>query len=201
MEIENLIETLVREVIKQMGKTGNLAGIPAKEKVRILGSREMARDVIKALGEEYTLLFDGEAGQCQRHILPRLSCTLMADLAAGRATDDLGQRVLNLALDGRGVEVFEFEYKAFEKTAPAPLMALYQGYEKTLRGFGIKALNLDCFEGRALTKALVTEKDVHEMVETGIKELRILKRTLVTPLALEAAREAGLEILKQGEMS
>ena len=131
-----------------------------------------------------------------RTIIPLLSCSQMADLAQGRATGPLLKKALDLLLAGEIVEVFEFEYLKYGNTAPEPLYQLYASYEETLRGYGLQRFAAEKQNVARCSHRLVTERDIIEAHQQGISVLRVLSDALLTPLALDCARERGIQLQK-----
>ena len=198
MELEALVKEIVREVAARMGE---VTAPKATRRIWLLGEEGAPRtqEVCKALGGDAVVHYlDDASGQdAQRIILPRLSCSLMADLSLGRASSELGRKILNLLLAGKTVEVFSFEYREFETTAPSALTALYENYEKTLAGFGVTAMAAPKGTAVALTGKLVTEKDVAKAAEQGVETLSIPATALVTPLAKETAKTLNIQLMKR----
>lgn len=201
-DLAAMVQAIAAEVLRQLRQD-----TPEKPRVRVLAKREagLAERVQSLFEMEADLVFSGEALQAQkpqRYILPFLSCTAMADLAAGRSAENsrdglsLGE-VLPLLLQGHGVEVLEFEYRAYADTAPAPLYALYEGLEKKLASFGLKEVSRKKPDTLKMTKNLITEQDVLQAKNEGASFLWIPMGAKVTPLAEESARNLNVKIVKR----
>lgn len=195
MDFNELVKAIAGEVLKQLNAESE------KECVLVLANREpvIESKVMEDLDEDKEIFFlndDPKNLRPCRHILPRLTCELMADLALGRAGDSLASQVLKLLLSGVEVEVLEFEYKDYLKTAPGPMLEMYEGYEKKLASFGLKGFAKKVQDRVRLNKKLVTEKDIIEADEKGAKALWIPENANVTPLAMETAKEMNLELVK-----
>ena len=195
MAIDELVQTIVREVLKQLQKA------PDRQQILILARQEdvAVAPVLQHLEQSGKAVFWDPKNDIiapERTILPFLSCSQMADLALGRTTGPLLKKALDLLLMGKTVEVFEFEYLQFNKTAPEPLYQLYASYEETLRGFGLQRFAAENQNIARLSHRLVTERDVIEAHQQGITILRILSDAQLTPLALDCARERGIQLQK-----
>ncbi|OQY49912.1 MAG: hypothetical protein B6230_07260 [Desulfobacteraceae bacterium 4572_89] len=195
MDLNELVRTITQEVLKQMN------GAPEKECVVILENRDCdsVTRVLEHIGDDVDVFFsDDDLGgkNPARYILPVLSCSRMADLAAGRASEPASEEILTLLLSGVKVEVFEFEYKSYTATAPGALYSLYESYEKTLDAFGVKEFSRRQTGTMMLRKKLVTEKDVIHAKENGASELRIPQDANITPLAVESALEQNIQFMK-----
>ena len=195
MAIDDLVQTIVQEVLKR------LQSASARGKVLILAREDdlKAAPVLQHLGKNEEAVFwdTTDAGFIpSRTIIPFLSCSQMADLAQGRSTGPLLKKVLDLLLAGEAVEVFEFEYRQYEKTAPRALYQLYATYEEVLRGYGLQRMAAESKNSARLSRRLVTERDIIEAHQQGISVLHVLSDAQVTPLALDCAREKGIQLQK-----
>lgn len=193
MDLNELVRTITREVIKQMGRE--------KECVMILGNRECESigPVLAHLGDDVEVLFIGDdpgSRTLSRYILPSLCCGSMADLAVGRASGAVISEVLRLLLSGNQVEVFEFQYRSYFDTAPATLYSLYKSYEETLKTYGLKEFDGKQPETVRVDKGLVTEKDVIRAHESGASVLRVPVNANITHLAADSARDLGVKLIK-----
>lgn len=194
MDLNELVATITREVIRQMGKKTE------KECVMILENQDctLVPRILEHIGDVDLLFFGDDPGTRTpvRYILPQLSCTNMADLAAGRALEPVAEEVLRLLLSGTKVEIFEFEYRSYAETAPGPLYSLYESYEATLSTFGLKEFIKKQPVIQRFKKAVVTEKDIIQANNKGVLELRIPENANITPLAAECAKELNVKLLK-----
>ena len=195
MAIDDLVQKIVKEVLKQLPE------VTDRQKILILARQDdvAVTPVLQHLEQSDKIVFWDTSNDIiapARTILPSLSCSQMADLALGRTTGPLLKKALDLLLTGKTVEVFEFEYLQFSKTAPEPLYQLYASYEETLRGFGLQRFAAEKQNIARLSRRLVTERDVIEAHQQGISVLRILSDAQLTPLAIDCARERGIQLQK-----
>ncbi len=195
MAIDDLVQTIVREVLKQ------LQGTTTHQQTLILARQDdvAVAPLLQHLKQSDKAVFWDPSSDIiapERTILPFLSCSQMADLALGRTTGPLLKKALDLLLRGKTIEVFEFEYLQFSKTAPETLYRLYESYEETLRGFGLQRFAAENQNTVRLSNRLVTERDVIEAHQRGITVLRITADAQLTPLALDCARERGIQLQK-----
>ena len=196
MAIDDLVQTIVREVLRQLQQT--VATAP----VLILARQDEKKvaPVLASLGSNQQVVYWDSVEMNlhpERVIVPFLSCGQMADLALGRATDPLQTKILDFSLAGQGVEIFEFEYHQFSATASAALLQLYECYEETLRGFGLQQVGRAEKESTSLNLSLITEKDVIEASRRGVSVLRLRSDVQLTPLAIDSAKERGIQLLKE----
>jgi len=195
MAIDDLVQTIVQEVLKQ------LQGATESRQVLILARQDdlNVATLLRHLDQNEKAIFWDPAENSAtpaRIILPLLSCSQMADLALGRTTGALAKKTLELLLAGKTIEVFEFEYLQYRDTAPEPLYQLYTSYEETLRGFGLKRFAAKDQNIARLDHQLVSERDIIEAHQQGISILRILADAQLTPLAVDCARERGIQLRK-----
>lgn len=205
MEVSELVRTVVREVLEQLGELREDRGSrkPAvKACVMVLAERDeqAAAKVLEHVGDEAELVFFGEdAGSLVpgRYIVPRLTCGDMAELAAGRASGPVPAEILRLLLCGTEVETLEFEYRSYSGTAPGPLYRLYETYEKTLAAYGLTGFKRAQPDTVRIREDLVTAKDVDRAHENGASVLMVPVTAKITPLAVEAAESRHIAILKR----
>lgn len=199
MQNADLIRRIVEQVLEQ------LAPVQSVPCVRVLAERSDA--LVQALtplvaahfGAGAKLVFCGESGAAPAaFLLPELSCSDMADLAAGRAASPIMREVLSLLLKGTPIGVVRFAYRDYEQSAPGALYSLYAGYEKTLAGFGLKEFKAKKPENMRLRGRLVTAAMVEEAAADGVRSLEIPERAVLTPLAAEMAETLHVSIRRQG---
>ena len=195
MDVEKLVQTIVNKVLMQLNNEDK------QDRIMILGDRDEVKNepVLKYFGDNVKISYVGnESVQDKplRYILPFLSCSGMAALATGRAFDLLSEKILELLLSGRCVEVFEFEYKSFNQTAPDALYKLYESYEESLAAFGLKSVEVENNDTMRLRKKVVTEKDVMQARENGVAVLRVPSDASITALAVESAAGYKIQLLK-----
>lgn len=192
-DVNDLVRTITQAVVKQLqAKTD-------KECLMVLAEREeLPADKLQDLiGDKIDIFYFGEAAHDRtvcRYILPHLSCSDMADLAAGRAYGPYMSEVLNLLLRGIEVETLQFGYKAYSETAPGPLYTLYESHLKTLAGYGLKAFQPKQPDSVRFWQTLVTEKVVNEAQQQGASVLMVPVAAQITPLAAETAKDLRLTI-------
>lgn len=193
-DVKELVRAVAREVLRQLKDLE-----PAKDCVLVLARRDqaVAEKVRSLVGGEYEYFFFGDELHDRtpcRYILPSLSCTAMAELSFGGASGPLPQKVLELLLLGREVEVLEYEYQAHADTAPGPLFDLYRSQAETLAGFGLRAFKPEPPDTVRFRENLVTASVVDKAA--GAKVLMVPERAVVTPLARETAETANMDIRK-----
>jgi hypothetical protein len=195
MDVNELVRTIAAEVLKQM------QGQVRKDCVMVLAERDsLSPDRLReCLGGDTDIFYHGEDTHGRsvcRYILPSLSCSDMADLAAGRANGPYITAVLDLLLHGTEVEVLEFGYRAYSETAPGPLYRLYESYMQTLAGFGLKPFQQKRPEFVRFWQTLVTEKVIIDAEQQGVPAVQVPVAAQITPLALETAKNLKINIQK-----
>ncbi len=192
---KELVEQLVVQILTRLEDRDGV------HNVLVLGSRNVGVDFPLAgeNGKACKLYYSDEAGgvaqvDCyDRYILPRLELSDMADLALGKTGSQRAEQVLNLLLGGKTVEVLQYVYSAFEKTAPPRLFQLYCDYAETLSGFGLRPVQQVQKSGRLKNK-VISERDMEKCHADGIRRVDITAKALVTSLAAESAKKFGIEI-------
>ena len=195
VDVNELVKSIAAEVLKQLQSEDR------RECVLVLAEREcsVADKVRQCVGDAYEYFFFGEETSCtefSRYIVPSLCVCEMSDLAVGKAYGRVMTEVLRLMLMGKTVEVLEFGYQAYAQTAPGPLYALYEAHEKTLAGFGLKKFQPKAPDTVRFRETLVTEAVVNDVAGQGASTLLVLPSALVTPQAVEAAKNLNIYISK-----
>lgn len=195
MDIHALVRQIVEEVLQRAKSAGE------KRCAMVLAERdpELARHVSGMLGEEWELLFSNEQNDGrtpERYLVPSLSCSDMADLAAGKGASSTLEEILRLLLCGTRVEALEFAYKSYSDTAPTALYGLYENYEKTLASYGLTEFRKPQPEAIRFREMLVTADSVSFAHKQGASSLLIPAQAKVTPLAEEAAKALNIRICK-----
>lgn len=193
MDVEALVKTIAAEVLKQV------EGLEQLPSVLIIGQKgcPKCQATEKKLGQGVRFLYPDQHPSndvALRRIVPYLSIRHMADLAIGKAEGPLMEKVLAALLAGQPVEVMEFEYKRYVDTATEGLMRMFEGQQAALASYGLTALDMTKRDTVRIRKELVTDADVAEAAQRGASEVLIPADTLITPLAVEGARELGITI-------
>jgi ethanolamine utilization protein len=196
MDLNELAQIITREILRQINEETK------KDCIKVVGKRssELIEICEKKLGGNVEIVFSDDSAENKtfaRYIVPVISCSSMAELAAGMATNPLTGEILKLLLTGTLVETFEFEYKNFIETAPEALCRLYESYEETLSQYGLKQFEEVLSNTLRLRTNLVTEKDVFMAQEKGASVLFIPEKANITPLAADSARDLNVRLLKQ----
>ena len=206
-----LVRTIVEKVIQALGRRhdGQWADQEALHRdqgpeIYILERRDKVDETaLKALvpaNSRLVFLADcncpiARGREYDRILLPRLEMGLLADLALGRARGTMAGGILNLLMGGRTIEVVSYGHERHAATAPPALMALYRGYARTLEGFGMVPLSrAKAGKAGGHFPHLITEAYVAGAAARGERCLELPRRTLVTALAQDLAREKGIEI-------
>ena len=193
MGLDDLVKTIAQEVLKQLQRA------PELPEVLILSPQDCANVplLLQQLGTGAQVSYwtpERRDPGAVRMILPLLSCSQMSDLALGRASDPVMEDVLSRLLSGKPVEVFEYEYLRYRSTAPQALFGLYSSYEPILRSFGLQPFVSGIPKGSRLSQSLITERDIIEAHQRGNTILHVRSGAKLTPLALDCAKERGVQI-------
>ncbi len=187
MDIEALVRAVVAEVTRQLQTP--------RVRVLVLGGRDeaVAAETARRLGGD--IHFSGEAeGPFDHYVLPSLSCSDMADLAAGRAAGEVMAETLGLLLRSVPVQVLAYEWREHAATAPEALLRLYEGYERQLAAYGLTLLEPVRPQSVRTRTTVITESAVREAADSGACALQIPARAIVTPLAADTARTLNVTI-------
>ncbi|WED21108.1 hypothetical protein L3Q72_10705 [Vibrio sp. JC009] len=199
MDPDTLIQTIVERVITQLQESSN----KNTTQVLVFGaySQQVEQHILKCVcATDVELCYwdtNDQYKEAERYIIPQLSCRDMADLALGKAKGPMAEMVLRLLLEGKAVEVIDYEYKAYEKTASPALYKLYLQHESTLSSFGLKCLKPDPEPVLRFWQKLITEKDVERAAQNSVKEIQVAKDCVITPLAADQAKSNRIDIKKE----
>ena len=193
VELNTLITAVVRAVLEQIEARPAPVALVLAPKDDTLARRGEQR-----LGKGMRVCFQqpGAGEQPALSILPELTCSDMADLAQGRGSSLALREVLELLLQGKQVRTLGFAYRAYAATAPDALLRLYEEYAARLAAFGLTELAEAAPEASRTRDNLITANHVTEAAATGARTLRAPQGAVVTPLALDAAAECNMTILK-----
>ena len=189
---KEMIASIVSEILGQLGHGRSI------QRLLVIGSRTDVEDMERVLDPkcQHQLIFTDEQGArdgFDRYVLPRLELSDMADLALGRAESGTAATVRELLLAGKTVEVAAYGYTAYETTAKPALYQLYRQYDQTLQTFGLVPMAPVVRAGR-LHKRLISEQDLRECRDQGLRNIEIPAKAVVTALGADYAREHGIEI-------
>lgn len=214
LDTNALVAAVVRSVLEQLGQPLGLQPNPRFEQqpqpvalVLAPASAALAHEIEQRLqgspNGNMTVCFGDVPAASQGnanaepalYIIPELSCSDMADLAAGKASSLNLHRVLDLLLAGKAVSTMGFAFRAHAHTAPLALLRLYEGYAQTLASYGLTELPAAAHDA-VLRETLVTAEHVTAAVAEGAGVLRVPYHALITPLAEQIAAEHHVSILK-----
>ena len=199
MEKDKLVELVVAEVLKRMAA-------PEQSKVRVYEWRslELTNRLLPLVqawhGRDVQLVYNGEDGQDTAfvaRILPFLSCTDMADIAAGTAHSETAGLVLQALLRGERIEVVDFEYLSHANSAPTALFAVYRKYEERLASYGLVRFREKMPETVRCQDNLILATALEEAAAAGVRTLIVANSAKITPLAAEAAARLGIAMVRE----
>ncbi len=203
MEYTELVKKITEDVVKQLKE------IAQTEQVLIIAEKGCpgVKPVLETLGENVSVCYPEDVTEEQigvvRRIVPFITCSQMVDLSLGRADGKLMIRVLKELLNGNKVEIFKYEYTRYKETAAPALFEHYLAYAEKLKSFGMIPLGKKVTEkaelkvqSKTTDKRLITENDVFNAKENGVKSLTIRTDACITPLAAETARNHGIELIR-----
>ena len=125
MELEELVSMLTKKIVEEMKHSDKNPNTLVLVKKRVFEKSSFA-DLLGSSRNLFYLDDDCRDLAFNEYILPQLSCSQMADLAMGKATGRTGGKVLELILKGKTVNVIEYEYKKYCRTAPEALLRHYE---------------------------------------------------------------------------
>ena len=196
MELEKLVSQLVQKIIQEMKQ-------PCDTKntlVLVNTSHGMDSSLLAQLNQTRKLFFledDRKNVRFHDYLVPEMTCTQMVDIALGRASDFITQLILDRLLGGQTVTVVEYAYKKYLDTAPEALLRTYEGYERQLTDVGIRGFEYQDRQTLRLRQKVVTQQDLAAVVQQSRSLIQVAKDTQITPLAIEFARDQGIDIQRR----
>ena len=193
MELEGLVEEITRKVLAELTEA------ECKKTVLLFAQKDspLPESLQEVLKDEYRLFYaadDLHIDRIDRFILPCLYIDQMVDLAMGKGGSKLMYAVRKVLLAGKQLEVADFEYRKYSQSAPMSLLALYEQYYETLRGFGVVELQGEAKSVYRVNSGVVKESDIITAKQNGAGSIEIGNSCCVTPLAYDFAREQSIEI-------
>lgn len=195
--IASLTRSVVSSVLEQLGQPRRPVAL-----LLCLTSDARAKDVageveqrLAQAGTPMRVCWDMPAEAPSLYVVPEISCSDMADLAAGKASSLNMHQILDLLLAGKAVCTLGYAFRQHAHTAPLALLRQYENYVATLVGYGLKELSALSADATS-REVLVTAEQVLALASSGTTTLRVPYHALITPLAEQLAAEHHLTILK-----
>ena len=223
-ELERIAELVTRQVLAVLEKRREEAPVSdGRKRVLILGNPR------KALPESLlrqAVLFDVEDYRTHQDVLrydriviASLTMTQLSDIARGRSGDAVSCAVVHGLLEGIECVMPEDapSYKRYEGRGSAALYQMMEGFERTLRSFGVKTAGMDrsfpeipakppkyCApvlnvpQGSAQPNyaRLITETEAERLIAQG-GTVRLPAGVIVTPSARDVFAAAGVSVTEE----
>ena len=223
-ELERIAELVTRQVLAVLEKRREEMPVSdGRKRVLILGNPR------KALPESLlrqAVLFDVEDYRTHQDVLrydriviASLTMTQLSDIARGRSGDAVSCAVVHALLEGIECVMPEDapSYKRYEGRGSAALYQMMEGFERTLRSFGVKTAGLDrsfpeipakppkyCAPALNVPQGsaqpnfarLITEAEAERLIAQG-GEVRLPAGAIVTPSARDVFAAAGVSVTEE----
>lgn len=217
MNYENMINTIVEEVYKKINSINEIENKPKA----VLLYEDNNKEQFKFLKQRFEVVnFEKSIRDCQIVIISKLCMRGLCNLAVGHSVSDEERFILKMLMKGKKVYVLEdgIEYKRYKKTAPKALYNKYMSYEDEIINFGVEIIKdinfiyLDDVKKENLSKTkkdieindefslnltnqkLISESDLKKPMISGIKNVLVDKKSIVTPLAKDFIRIHHLKL-------
>ncbi len=217
MELSELIEQIARKVTERISDLENKPKLLILSEAHGASCHEIFEnealkqkyDVVCALMNEYQC----DAGQYDVIVLRAVSNTALGKIAGGSADSPFTETAVKAILLGKPIFALEDDTELFRyrETAPKPYYDMMMQKIELLKSSGIRFYSgeqivsrlleretprSDCGqcagEPFCLEKRIITERDIHNLHERSIKQIRISRKTIVTDLAREYAERRGI---------
>lgn len=137
-------------------------------------------------------------------ILPVLTFSFIDDILSMRDSDPFVRCVLQALI--QNIKILALTTNLEPKSASSDLSNLVKHEVRSrfdrLKEIGIDPISLENLSSlliereRIFDQKLITEEDILGL-QSGVRELRIGKNTIVSPLAIDRAKEKGIEIIRE----
>lgn len=222
-ELEHIVNLVTQQVLAAMGQTGDrpCPQLDGLSRLLVVGSsnaplpEELCRDAVVLDLEDYRqhqniLRYD-------RVIITALDTTQLADIALGRAADEVTCAVLQALLSGIDTYMLEsaLSFRRYAGRGSTALYRLLENYARTLEVFGVKmagqtpkqvlaepkppkfkapAVVAPKGSGMPNASRLITEAEAGELLKQGTP-VSIPAGAIVTPLARDLFARSGAELI------
>ena len=213
MDYDKMVSLIVEEVLDKLKETPTINNHKKKAVVFQNGNLDCFYNV---LGREYELIsYETSVKEGDALIIPKLTLTMMANLANLNSSKDEETFVLEMLMKGKRIFILEqgLEYRRYKDTAPKQLYNKFLNFEKQLLNYGIEILSenlnvssyhkeeslekyAETIKSEKITKKVITEGDVRRLHEKGENLVILGEKTILTPLAKDFVRMNHMEIIK-----
>lgn len=213
MDYDKMVSLIVEEVLDKLKETPTINNHKKKAIVFQNGNLQW---VYNFLGKEFEFIsYDTSIREGDALIIPKLTLTMMANLANLNPSKDEETFILEMLMKGKKIYIFEegLEYRRYKDTAPKQLYNKFLNFEKQLLNYGIEILNenlnvpsyhkeilseqpVEIIKGEKISKKVITEGDVRKLHEKGENIIMLGEKTILTPLAKDFVKMNHMEIVK-----
>ena len=222
-ELESIVSLVTQQVLAAMdqGKDSTCPQLDGLSRLLVVGDpnpplpEELCRDSVVLDLEDYRQ--NQNILRYDRVIITTLDTTQLADIALGRATDDVTCAVLQALLNGIDTYMLEgaLSFRRYAGRGSTALYRLLENYARTLEVFGVKmagqtpkqvlaepkppkfkAPAIVAPKGSGIPNAgrLITETQAEELLKAG-SPISIPAGSIVTPLARDLFARSGAELI------
>lgn len=222
MDLDQLVEAVYQKLSVKWEQETKLGSV-------CVLSDKRALEIEQIFGESYSIVYFSKENNLEHAsykmvIIPRLTVTMLANLANGLGTTAEEQFVLYQLLKGQRIVVLQngVEHYEYKKQSPVLLYKVYEEYEKKLKGFGVSFLYCNelliepeplaeeeltgsveqpesPLKKTIMAKKVISEADLQKLFLQGLKEITISKKSIITPLAQDYIRTHHVLITRQSE--
>ncbi|WP_105617781.1 hypothetical protein [Vallitalea okinawensis] len=213
MNIDQIVAMVTKEVLKRIEDTADIQA-NSSTKVFIADTKKASYKELEellTLGGFITLYMDENKEMDWKDInyviVPTLTPNLLSKVALGLVEEQITEVLQEAFLCGKHVVVLEegASYRKYKTIASSSYYNMLAGYEEQWTQFGasfIREEELIAFlKGlptcvNVIDKRVVTEADLNRLYEKGHHEIRISKRSLISPLASDYVRMHNINVIR-----
>ncbi|MED4354953.1 hypothetical protein P9265_22025 [Schinkia azotoformans] len=219
MDLNALVELVYQEIVQK---------VESKQPSACIISDTQEKELEQILGDSYQLHYFSEENRKKDYeitVIPRLTVTMLSNLANGIGSTVEEQFVLSQLLQGKKVVILQngVEYYRYKSSSPVLLYKLYEELERKVKGYGVLFLRNDELLGKKempaievpvaaevrmevntppspsfkLSKKLISEIDLQKLYLQNIKDITVGGGCIITPLAQDFIRTHQLTIIRE----
>lgn len=209
MNIEALVAYVTRQVLKQIQDIDTIQ-IDDKPRILIVDNGQQTYGDLVTLLREHGLHVDymkegQELTQVEHIILPGLNHDQLIHATLGQVNDQITHVLREAYLHNIHVIILSegIQYRKYKGMANEVYYGMFLDYEKRLISYGTSIVKgedlLDTIEGNIksvelLDKKVITQADLKKLYEAGLRDIRISKASILSPLASDYIRSSNIRI-------
>lgn len=219
MDLNALVELVYQEIVQK---------VESRLPSACIISDKQEKELEQILVDSYQHHYFSEENRVKDYemtVIPRLTVTMLSNLANGIGSNVKEQFVLSQLLQGKKVVILQngVEYYRYKSSSPVLLYKQYEEFERKVKGYGVLFLRNDELLGKKemtaievpvvaeermevsapssrsfkLSKKLISEVDLQKLYLQNVKDIIVGDKCIMTPLAQDFIRTHQLTIIRE----